>query len=115
MNYRHTAKQKLTTIVGVLMLCAALVPAMVGAEGRQANGVGQGNTNMANIVAVGGSATATCTASGSPTATGGVLGIALNLNVCVPVAIGGPAIVVNTAPITQTATNTATASNTNTQ
>ena len=129
MKYRHTAKRKLMAIVSILMLCAALVPGLVGASGRhhrsshhssaritnvrQANRVAQANSNTVNVVAVGGSATATCSPNnGNNTATGGTLAVALNLNICVPVAIGGPAIAVNTGNITQGATNAANLTNT---
>jgi hypothetical protein len=121
MKYRHTAKRKLMAIVSILMLCAALVPGLVGASGRhhrsshhssaritnvrQANRVAQANSNTVNVVAVGGSATATCSPNnGNNTATGGTL--------AVPVAIGGPAIAVNTGNITQGATNAANLTNT---
>ena len=34
MTYRHTAKQKRTALVSLLMLCAAVVPGLVGARSR---------------------------------------------------------------------------------
>ena len=108
MTYRHSVNKKLTAIVGILMLCAALV-GTAGASGRhhrsyhrssvritnvrQSNRIAQANDNQVNVVAVGGSATATC----NPTAAGG-LGLA-----------------VNTGAVNQTGTNTATATNTSGQ
>jgi hypothetical protein len=123
MTYRHTAKQKRTALVSLLMLCAALVPGLVGTRSRhhgvrvhqvrQANRVAQANDNQVNVVAVGGNATATCSPNnGNNMATGGTLAVAVNLNICVPVAIGGPAIAVNTGNITQAVTNAATLTNT---
>ena len=64
MTYRHTAKQKRTALVSLLMLGAAVVPGRLGARSRhhgvrvhqvrQANRVAQANDNQVNVVAVGG-------------------------------------------------------------
>ncbi len=126
MDYRHTAKQKLTAIVGILMLCAALV-GTAGASGkkhhyyrpvrqskvrittvRQANGVLQANNNSVGVAALGGGASATCGGtSGNNTATGALLGVAANVNLCLLNTATGGLGTATTAPITQTATNTA--------
>jgi hypothetical protein len=128
MRSRHALRRKLTLIVGILTLCLAVI-GTAGASSRhhhysrhrsvrittvrQSNRIVQANSNTVNVVAVGGSATATCNpTNGNNTATGGTLAVAANVNVCVPVAIGGTAIAVNTGNISQTATNTATATNT---
>ena len=127
MRSRYAVHRKLTTIIGVLLLCAAMVTGAgahsryqrAGRHGsvritnvRQSNRIAQANSNTVNVVAIGGNATATCSpTNGNNTATAnGTNGVAvaLNLNICVPVAIGGTAVAVNTGNITQTATNTAT-------
>ena len=135
MRSRHALRRKLTLIVGILTLCLAVV-GTAGASGRhhhyrsrhssvristvrQSNRIVQANSNTVNVVARGGDATATCSPrNGNNTATAnGTNGtaIAANVNVCVPVAIGGTAIAVNTGNITQRGTNTATATNTATR
>ncbi len=131
MKYGHTANKKLTAIIGILMLCAALV-GTAGASGRhhrsyhrssvritnvrQSNRIAQANSNTVNVVAVGGSATATCNpTNGSNTATGTLLAVAANVNLCAPTATGGNAAAVNLGNITQSGTNTATATNTSSQ
>jgi hypothetical protein len=134
MTYRHSVNKKLTAIVGILMLCAALV-GTAGASGRhhrsyhrssvrittvrQSNRIVQANSNQVNVVAVGGSATATCNpTNGNNTATANGTngtGIAANVNFCAPTATGGNATAVNTGNITQSGTNTATATNTATR
>ena len=131
MTYRHSVNKKLTAIVGILMLCAALV-GTAGAKSRhhrsyhrssvritnvrQANRVAQANSNTFNVVAVGGAATASCSPNnGGNTATGALLAAAANVNVCFPTATGGAGTAVNTGAVTQTGTNTATATNTSGQ
>ena len=133
MRSRHALRRKLTLIVGILTLCLAVV-GTTSAHGRahhararhvsvrtvrQSNTILQANRNTVNVVARGGDATATCNpTNGNNTATAnGTNGtaIAANVNVCVPVAIGGTAIAVNTGNITQRGTNTATATNTATR
>ena len=126
MTYRDTARQKLTLIVGILMLCTALV-GTAGASGRhhrssvrgtavrQSTRATQTNTNTANVAAVGGTASASCTISnGSNTATG-ALAIAVNLNACLNTAAGAPGTAANTGAITQAAANMITATNTSNQ
>jgi hypothetical protein len=136
MEYRHTTNTKLTTVVGILMLCAALV-GTVGASGRhhrsarhasvhissvrQSNRIVQANTNAFNVVGMGGSATATCSptsGNNSATATGaGGIAAAANVTLCnltgTPMATGGAGTAANTAAVTQTAANTANATSTN--
>jgi hypothetical protein len=135
MSARHAIRRKLTLIVGILTLCLAVV-GTAGASGRhhhyrsrhssvristvrQSNRIVQANSNQVNIVAVGGSATATCSpTNGNNTATAnGTNGtaIAANVNFCAPTAQGGNAAAVNTGTINQTGTNTATATNTATR
>ena len=131
MSHRHVLRRKFTLIAGILTLCLAVVGTS-SAHGRyhhssrhssvristvrQSNRIVQANSNQVNVVARGGDATATCSPrNGNNTATGGALAIAANVNVCVPVAIGGTAIAVNTGNITQSGTNTATATNTATR
>ena len=134
MSHRHVLRRKFTLIAGILTLCLAVVGTS-SAHGRyhhssrhssvristvrQSNRIVQANSNTVNVVARGGDATATCSPrNGNNTATAnGTNGtaIAANVNVCVPVAIGGTAIAVNTGNITQRGTNTATATNTATR
>ena len=91
----------------------AAITGSASTQVRQANRVAQANDNQVNVVAVGGNATATCSPNnGNNMATGGTLAVAVNLNICVPVAIGGPAIAVNTGNITQAVTNAAARTNT---
>ena len=132
MSYRHLGRAKLYTILGSLtMLLAVLTPGLAGASGRhhryvrhhyarvtsvrQSNVILQSNSNTVNIAAVGGNATASCTNTGNPTATGTTLAVAANVNLCPGnTATGGTAVAANTGNITQTGTNTATATNTST-
>ena len=60
MKYRQTAKQKLYAIVGIIMLCAALAPAIAGAQAPVVTPAipSAQAANLFNAV-IGGAATAT--------------------------------------------------------
>ena len=60
MKYRHTAKQKLYALAGVILLGAAFVPAIAGAQVPMVTPAipGAQSANLVNAV-IGGAATAT--------------------------------------------------------